>query len=98
MLFEIDGVSCFLFLTDGEALFMQSASDRGNSFIIKYLTLPIHCICVVVCPFRRYIYLISPGNLKSLTKQIPFSLSSRAEHFNHGYTVITVDSFCHKRF
>ena len=55
-------------------------------------------ICVVVCSFRRYIYQICPGNLEYLTKQIPFRLSSRIEHFYHSYTVITVNCFCHKRF
>lgn len=58
MLFEIDGVSCILFLTDGEALFMYSVSDRGNIFIIEYLTQTVYSICVVVCSFRRYIYQI----------------------------------------
>ena len=98
MLLEIYGISYIFLLTDGEALFMQSTSDRGNCFIIEYLTQTVYSISVVVCSFRRYIYQICPGNLKYLTKQIPFSLSSRTEHLNHSYTVVTVDSFSHKRF
>ena len=98
MLLEIDGVSCIFLLTDNKALFMKLASDRGYSIIIEYPTQTVYGISVVVCSFQRYIYQICPGNLENLTKQIPFSLSSRTEHFYHGYTVVTVDSFCHKRF
>ena len=72
MLFEINGISCTLFQTDSEAFFMQSASDRGNFFVIEYLTQTVHCIYVVVCSFRRYIYQICPGNLKSFISLIKF--------------------------
>ena len=46
MLLEIYSISYIFFLTDSEAFFMQSASDRGYCFIIEYLTQPIQCICV----------------------------------------------------